>query len=126
MKHVVPLDLRGHRSRQTLLLLSERNALLVEAKKRFCVGMKDQPAAAWLHARLLRYATGAWRRDRVDATIEPTCPQRYRGTITEWLWLILRSRDHVPSERLIRLVLRRGRLPARGAAIGEAHLVEVR
>jgi hypothetical protein len=109
MKHIVPLDLRGHRTRATLLLLSERNTLLVEAKRLFYPGCSDSEAARQLHAALSIYRNGRWRRDRVEATIEPTCPPRYRGTIREWLWLILRSRDHVPSERLIRLVL--GRAP---------------
>jgi hypothetical protein len=107
LTHAVPLDGRGHRSNQTLLYLSERDNFLRAARDRFLIGMSDRAAAAVLHVRLARYREGAWRRDRVNATIEPTCPARYRGTITEWLWCVLRTRDHLPSERTVRAVLGR-------------------
>ena len=44
---------------------------------------------------------GAWDRS------EALCPVRYRGTITELLWMVLKVRDAIPSGRLIRLVLGR-------------------
>jgi hypothetical protein len=56
-----------------------------------------------LRAKLVRYREGAWRRDRSEAL----CPPRHRGTITELLWCVLRVKDSLPSERLIRLVLAR-------------------
>lgn len=93
----------GHRSPQTMLALDERDALLREAADRFCVGMSDRAAAAYLSVRLTRYAECAWRRERGEAL----CPPRHVGTITGLLWMILKARDRVPSERLIRYVLAR-------------------
>lgn len=92
---------RGHRTPQTMLLIDERNALLIEAARRFCVGMSDNQAAALLHARLNRYRAGPWRRD----ASELLCPARHRGTISEFCWMTLKVADRLPSERLIRLIL---------------------
>jgi hypothetical protein len=69
--------------------------------------MSARQAADFLQTRLSRYQQGAWRRDRVQATIEPTCPPKYRGTVTEWLWLILRVRDAIPGDETIRKALAR-------------------
>lgn len=65
--------------------------------------MSDRQAALLLHSKLDRYRSGAWRRDKTEAL----CPARHRGTVTEFLWCVLKVRDHLPSERLIRLVLAR-------------------
>ena len=96
----MPLDGRGRRSRQTELLISERNQLLVEAAK-FYPGASDRKSARQLHTALSRYRAGAWRRDREVFT----CPVQHRGKLTAVLWAILRTRDHVPSEMTIRRAL---------------------
>ena len=105
VRHPLVPDGRGRRTRQTELLISERDRYLREAAARFCTSMSDRQAAAWLHTKISRYRSGAWRRDRVDATIEPRCPVRYRGTLTELLWCVLRTREHVPSEMTVRRAL---------------------
>jgi hypothetical protein len=92
---------RGHRTPQTLLLIDERDALLRTAAARFCIGMSDREAARYLRTALLRYQTGAWRRERV----ETTCPPRHAGKLTAVLWTILKTRDHVPSSATIRRAL---------------------
>ena len=94
----------GHRSAETLLRLDERDRYLREAASRFCIGMSDRAAAAVLFTKLARYREGAWRRDASEAL----CPVRHRGTVTQFLWMVLKCRDAVPGERLIRLVLARG------------------
>jgi hypothetical protein len=100
MMHVSPpLDLRGRRTRQTELLISERDKLLVEAAK-FFPGCSDREIARRLRSALSIYRAGRFRRDRND-----TCPKQYRGTLTELLYLLLRVHDHVPSEMTIRRAL---------------------
>jgi hypothetical protein len=100
--NAAPLDGRGHRTRQTLLLISERNKLLAEAA-RFFPGAFDREIARQLRTALLRYQTGAWRRTRV----ETTCPTRHLGRLDALLWQLLRIRDATLSERTIRAVLGR-------------------
>ena len=94
----VPIDGRGHRSIKTLAALACRDHLLRKAAHRFCVGMSDRQAAATLHTKLSRYMECAWRRERTA----DLCPVRHRGTISEVLWMILKTRDVVPSEMTIR------------------------
>ena len=102
LTNAVPVaDGRGHRSPQTLLAISERDHLLREAARRFCVGMSDRQAAAMLNTSLKRYDTGAWRRER----IADICPPRHAGRLTAYCWRILRTRDAVPSEMTIRRAL---------------------
>jgi hypothetical protein len=96
-----PLDLRGRRTPSTMLQLDERDHFLRLAADAFCVGMSDRAAAVYLRAKLSRYRGGAWQRDRV----EERCPDRWRGTITELLWCLLKARDAIPSERLVRAKL---------------------
>ena len=91
-------DRRGRRTPQTLLLIDERDRYLIEAARLHCVGMSDRQAAAHLRVALLRYQTGAWRRERIEAT----CPPRHAGKLTAALWLLLKTRDHVPSTATIR------------------------
>jgi hypothetical protein len=93
-----PFDRRGRRTPQTLLLIDERDALLRVAAARFCNGMSDREAARYLRSRLLVYQQGAWRRER----IETTCPPRHAGKLAALLWLLLKTRDHVPSTMTIR------------------------
>jgi hypothetical protein len=96
-----PVDRRGHRSRQTELLISERDRYLRAAADRFCIGMSDRQAATMLHTKLARYRSAGWRRDASEALPPP----RHRGTITEYLWCVLKCRDHAPSEMTIRRAL---------------------
>jgi predicted DNA-binding transcriptional regulator AlpA len=56
------------------------------------IAERDTPASA--------RSAGPFRRDRNDA-----CPIRYRGTLKEKLYLLLRVQDHVPSEMSIRRAL---------------------
>jgi hypothetical protein len=97
----VPVDGRGRRTPQTLLLLDEREAYLIEAARHF--PGSDREAARLIRTALLRYQTGRWRRDRREAT----CPVQHRGKLTAVLWCLLKVRDAIPSERTIRLVLSR-------------------
>lgn len=96
----VPLDGRGRRSPGTVLRLAVRDHLLREAARRFCVGMSDRAAAKMLHVALLRYRAGRWRRSCADAT----CPHD-AGRIEGTLWMILRTRDYVPSVMTVRRAL---------------------
>jgi hypothetical protein len=65
----VPVDGRGHRSRQTALYLSERDHFLREAARRFCVGMSDRQAAA-ISAVEIGWTT-------VCRPLPPTCCENY-------------------------------------------------
>lgn len=90
----------GCRTPQTLLLIDERDALLREVA-RFFPGCSDREIARRLHIALLRYRDGRWQRERADLT----CPKAHAGRLTAVLWAILKTRDYVPSERLIRAAL---------------------
>lgn len=92
---------RGQRSAELLDALARRDELIRTAAARFLPEMSARSAAAALHAALARYSGLGWRRDR----IEVKCPARHVGRITEWCWMILKMRDHVPSERVIRRAL---------------------
>jgi len=84
-----------------LLELDERNAYLIEAARHFTGS--DREIARRLRSRLLIYQQGAWRRDRAELR----CPPRHAGRLEAVLWCLLRVRDYVPSERLIRMSLAR-------------------
>lgn len=86
-----------------MLSRDERDRYLREAADRFYIGMSDRQAAAFLRAKLMRYREGSWRRD----ASENLCPVRHGGTITELLWSILKVRDAIPGDRLVRDVLAR-------------------
>jgi hypothetical protein len=96
-----PVDARGRRPPADVLARAVRDHLLRVAAARFCVGMRDRPAASFLRTKLIRYHQGAWRRDRVEVQ----CPARHRGTINELLWTILSIRDAIPCDRTIRAAL---------------------
>jgi hypothetical protein len=95
------VDRRGHRLPVTLAALNERDRLMSEAVARFMSGDSSRGAAHRLHDALVRYACGAWRRERTA----PSCPARHAGRIEAVLWEILRLHDRVPSERTIRRAL---------------------
>lgn len=102
----------GHRTPATLLAIDERDRYLVEAADRFCVGMSDNAAAHYLLAGLTRFRETAWLNDDAEAA----CPSRHRGSVREFFWMILKSHDRLPSERLVREVLRAS-ARARGCAL---------
>jgi hypothetical protein len=93
---------RGRRTPATLLALDERDRCLIEAACHF-PGFSDREIARRLRSLLLIYRQGAWRRDRVDAL----CPPRHAGRLEAVLWMLLKVRDAIPSERTIRAVLSR-------------------
>ena len=101
MKHFAPVELRGRRSPADVLGRAIRDHLVRLAASRYCGGMSDRQAASYLRSRLLRYAEGAWRRDRICEA----CPDRHRGTINELLWQVLMIRDAIPGDRTIRTAL---------------------
>jgi hypothetical protein len=97
----VVIDGRGRRSPQTQLLIDERNKLLVEAARHFG-DVSDREAARMLRSRIAIYRDGRWRRDRVELK----CPLRLVGHLEATLWMVLKVRDHVPSEITIRRAIR--------------------
>jgi hypothetical protein len=94
------VDGRGKRTPQTMLLLDERDMYLVEAA-RFFPACSDREIARRLRIALQRYRDGRWQRDRADLT----CPVQHSGKLTAVCWMLLRVRDHVPSEMTIRRAL---------------------
>ena len=101
MNHAVPLDGRGRRTPADVLGRTIRDHLLRTAADRYCVGMSDRAAAAYLRTKLARYREGAFRRDRVEVR----CPDRHRGTLNALFYELLMVRDMVPATRTIRRAL---------------------
>jgi hypothetical protein len=95
------IDRRGRRLADTMLALGERDRWLAEAASRFLPGWSARAASRRLHEALSRYKLGAWRRERTSETV----PLRRRGHLEGHFWMILRARDHVPSERTIRAAI---------------------
>jgi hypothetical protein len=83
-------------------VLDERNDLLRQAAGHFA-GVSDREASRRIREALSRYREGRWRRDRVEAL----CPQQHAGKLVASLWALLKTKDSLPSERLIRAVLAR-------------------
>jgi hypothetical protein len=98
-----PLDRRGKRSPATLLVIDERDRYLRFAARHFFTGVSDREAARMLRLRLSIYREGRWRRDR----IELKCPLRLVGYLEATLWALLKTKDGLPSARLIRAVIAR-------------------
>jgi hypothetical protein len=96
----MPLDGRGRRTPQTMLLLDERDQFLRAAAAHF-PGLSHREIARRLHVALSRYRDGRWRRDQSELT----CPSQHAGKLTATLWMLLRVKDYVPSERTIRAAL---------------------
>jgi hypothetical protein len=90
----------GCRTPATLLLIDERDALLVEAARHF-PGLSHREIARRLRTAIQRYQSGRWRRTRTELT----CPPEHRGRLEAVLWAILKTRDYVPSEMTIRRAL---------------------
>jgi hypothetical protein len=97
-----PMDGRGHRSNEFLLRQDERDKLLIEIARRFYSGLSHRQVAHLLRRRWLLYQQGPWRRTYAELKC-PHDPERLDAA----LWCLLRIRDSLPSERLIRSVLSR-------------------
>ena len=95
------VELRGRRPPADVLRRSIRDYLLRLARDHYFAGVSDRQAAEMIRTKLMRYAAGAWRRDR----FEDRCPDRHRGRIEATMWELLRVRDHVPSDKTIRNAL---------------------
>ena len=78
----------GRRTPATMLLIDERDKLLIEAAK-FFPGCSDREIARRLHAALSRYRGGRWRRDRAEAL----CPVQHRGKLVQTMWCLLKVSD---------------------------------
>ena len=89
------------RTPQVLLALNERSRWLREAAERHFPGASDHEQARRLHRTIGDYATSAWLRERTLSL----CPPRHKGRIREFCWMVLKTRDAVPSERTIRRIL---------------------
>jgi hypothetical protein len=105
---LVPAGRSHGRTPAVLLVISERNHLIRAAAK-FYPGARDREIARRLHSALSTYRDGRWRRDRTEAT----CPPQHKGKLMQVLWMILKTRDHVPSEMTIRRALASSRDPAK-------------
>jgi hypothetical protein len=101
-----PVNGRSHgRTLATLLVIQQRDALLVEAAK-FFPDASDLEIARRLRSALTIYRAGRWQhRDRAEAT----CPPQHRGKLTQTMWLILKVHDHVPCIRTVTAALARAR-----------------
>jgi hypothetical protein len=101
LTNAAPVDCRSHgRTPSVQLRISERDAL-IRAAARFYPGCTGREIARRLHAALLTYRNGRFRRDR-DCEV---CPVQHRGKRLQTMWMILKVRDHVPSEPAIRRAL---------------------
>jgi hypothetical protein len=100
LKHPLVPDRSHGRTRQVLLLISERDALIRSAA-RFYPGASGREIARQLRTALSTYYGGRWRRDREVFT----CPAQHKGKLTEVLFLLLRTHEHVPSIATLRRAL---------------------
>jgi hypothetical protein len=98
----------GHRLPETLAAISERDRLLAEAAAVFMSGLSSRAAAREMHIALARYREGAFRREYTADAV----PQRRLGRLDGYCWMILRARDHCPSERTIRAAIDAARKPS--------------
>ena len=112
LRFQIQVDGRGHRSWNTKLIIDERDRYLIEAAK-FYPGCRDREVARRLRSALSIYRDGRWRRDRSAAL----CPHA-AGTVAAALWRVLKVRDAIPSDRLIRSLLAQS-TPDEPAAGGE-------
>jgi hypothetical protein len=99
--YAAPVDGRGRRTPQTLLLIDERDALLVEIARRFYPGVSQRVAAHRLRRSWLLYQQGRWRRTCVELK-----PPHDARSLDAALWGLLWIKDYVPSEMTIRRALR--------------------
>jgi hypothetical protein len=102
LTNAAPVAGPGRRTPATMLALDERDALLVEIARRFYGGLSHRETAHRLRRSWLLYRQGRWRRTYTELR----CPHDAER-LDAALWCLLRIRDSLPSERLIRLVLSR-------------------
>jgi hypothetical protein len=95
-----PVDGRGHRSRQTELLISERDKLLRDIARRFYPGVSHRVVAHRLRRSWLLYQQGPYRRTCVELK-----PPHDAESMEAALWSLLWIRAYVPSEMTIRRAL---------------------
>ena len=100
LTQAAPVDGRGKRSRQTKLLISERDALLRSIVGQFYPSVSHRDAAHRLRRSWLLYQQGRWRRTCVELK-----PPHDAGTLDAALWRLLWIGDYVPSEMTIRRAL---------------------
>ena len=93
------MERRGKRKPDTLRAIATRDTLLRLAAR--SIDGSARVKARRLHSVLLRFRSGPWRRLQAEAA----CPDQYRGKIEEVLFVILRTRDAVPSFCTIRNAL---------------------
>lgn len=98
---------RGHPTPTEMLSRDERDRYLIAAADRYCIGLSDNAAADVLVAKLRLYRETARQRD-CDCD-EARCPPRHRNTIREYFWMVLKARDRLPGERLVRRCCGRAR-----------------
>jgi hypothetical protein len=98
----------GIRTRQTELLISERDNLLAQAAK-FFPGCRHREIARRLRSALSTYRNGRWRRDRIEAT----CPPQHKGKLVQIMWMILKTIDAIPCDRTVRTALAQSRIQTR-------------
>ncbi|SFO25797.1 hypothetical protein SAMN05216330_102436 [Bradyrhizobium sp. Ghvi] len=91
--------------RQALTLppttFAERDALIVECRRRFFPSRTDHDAAQEIAVTWRRYAATGWLRERAAET----CPPRSVGTLRGALWEIMRILPRVLSVRQIRRIV---------------------
>ena len=94
---------RKQRSRNlaTQLVQRRHEGLICKTAARFFEG-SAQAQAEQLHSELVRYAAGAWRREREHEKCSAPAE-----SLKAALWSILTARDYVPSARTIRALLAR-------------------
>jgi hypothetical protein len=95
-----PVDGRGHRSRQTELLISERDKLLRDIARRFYPGVSRREVAYRLRRSWLQYQQGRWRRTSAESK-----PPHDADSLDAALWHLLWIKDFVPSIPTIRRAL---------------------
>jgi hypothetical protein len=111
LTHAAPLDGRGHGRTPAVQLLIDERDNLIRAAAKFYPGAGDREVARRLRAALSIYRNGRWRRDRAEAT----CPLQHKRKLLQVMWLILKTRDALVSDRTVRRALAAS---TRGPAFG--------
>jgi hypothetical protein len=94
----------GQRATATVERQTERNSLICEAAVRHFADLEPEAAGRELHARLKRYAAGAFRHDqRHDVP-----PPHLGNTLRRDLWRILKIDPEPPSAKRLAQITRDG------------------
>ena len=97
----MPVDGRGHGRTPAVLLVIEERDNLIRTAAQFFASYTDREVARRLRKALSTYRNGRWRRDRTEAT----CPPQHKGKLVQLMWMILKTKDVLVSERTIRRAL---------------------